>query len=79
MIAIHICAPNDENGNPQRCYAVVSTRPESNGTVLAVVDEGYEGEHALQQAGWERCGVAHERINVSVEEYRRWLTLGIVQ
>lgn len=72
MIAIHICAPNDENGNPQRCYAILH----SEGGIVRVLDEGYEEEQVLTDfnRAFQLFVVMH-RINVSVEEYRRWLAL----
>lgn len=69
MLAIHICAPNDANGNPQRLFAVLS-----GDEVIDVVDEGYLGEQALREAG-HTCLVVNTRINVSAGEYRRWLEL----
>lgn len=72
MIAIHICAPNDANGNPQRAYAVLH-----GDEVIAVIDEGYDGEQAVARDFPRAAGVVQfvpERINVSPEEYRRWLS-----
>ena len=67
---IHICAPNDTNGNPRRCYAVYR----HDGTLLAVVDEGYRGwtEALKPWPGFiELC-----RINVKAGEYRDWIATG---
>lgn len=75
-VAVHICAPNDVNGNPQRLYAVLQGED-----VLNVVEEGYEGEACLRtlRARLESTHyvtVAPHRINVDVAEYRRWLGIG---
>lgn len=75
-VAVHICAPNDVNGNPQRCFAVLQGED-----VLAVIDEGYEGEGALRGLraslrASHYIPVSPHRVNVSVTEYKRWLTIG---
>jgi hypothetical protein len=70
MIAVHICAPNDVNGNPQRCFAVLDEHSE----IAAVVDEGYEGEAALRSLGYE-VELCQHRIEVSEAEYMRWLRI----
>ena len=50
MIAIKLCATNDESGNPRRCY-VVLTKQTNNGWpgIEAVIDEGYDGFSAVRQ------------------------------
>lgn len=74
---LHVCAPNDVNGNPRRCYVVTS---HEHGFV-ETIDEGYEGEAALySRYPWfhhraaERLGLkpayAH-RVDVSASEYKR--------
>jgi hypothetical protein len=38
-ITQHWCAPNDNNGNPRRCFVIWS----DDGILLDVIDEGYSG------------------------------------
>lgn len=72
MIALHLCAPNDANGNPQRCFAILN----SEGGIFRVLDEGYAGEALLDgiRGNFQLFTAAH-RINVSADEYKRWLSL----
>lgn len=42
-VVIHLCAKNDRNGNPRRCYVVIRT----DQTVLGVYREGYLGIHSV--------------------------------
>lgn len=72
LTAIHVCAPNDVNGNPQRCYVVVAGEE-----IVAVVDEGYEGEAALREMREaDHVAVMPHRINVEPAEYERWIAIG---
>lgn len=43
VIALHLCAKNDVNGNPRRCFVVLDAR----GRTVETIDEGYAGEGAL--------------------------------
>jgi hypothetical protein len=43
MLAIHLKAKNDVNGNPRRCYVVC------NPEVIDVIDEEYRGVGALEK------------------------------
>jgi hypothetical protein len=45
---VHYCAPNDHNGNPQRCYVLI----DPDDVAVAAWDEGYLGDHAVP--GWWR-------------------------
>lgn len=76
MIALHICGPNDANGNPQRAYALLD-EDDGCANVIAVVDEGYEGERAIvrRYPSATSANLLSTRINVSAAEYRRWLAL----
>ena len=49
MIAVHLNAGNDKNGNPRRLYVIF----DADANAVAVVDEGYQGKGALKVAGWE--------------------------
>jgi len=44
MIALHLDAGHDRNGNPRRCFLVLGP----DGSTVAVVDEGYRGRGALR-------------------------------
>lgn len=46
MIYLHLKAPSDINGNPRRCYLVLSRE----GTIIDCIDEGYEGEVQVTKA-----------------------------
>lgn len=61
---LHLCAPNDRNGNPRRAYVVLF-----DDGVHAFFDEGYQGRSALPRdyadnVTWE--------LRVSPGELRRW-------
>jgi hypothetical protein len=62
----HVCAPNDRNGNPRRCYLV---RHMPTGWILAAYDEGYDGYSATPDA-IRRESAAGLCFNVSVKFYR---------
>jgi hypothetical protein len=67
---IHICAPNDRNGNPQRCYLVLDSE---NSNVIAY-DIGYRGTDCLPDDKAIQNAVYYaNRVNVSPAEYRRIL------
>lgn len=73
MFAIHIKADNDRNGNPRRLFLMCS----QHGPVVAV-NEGYEGEGAMDQAFIDgRTTVGRlpvvSTINVTPTEYKRIL------
>ena len=80
---IHLRAPNDNNGNPRRCFAVFRHGTEDNpgsrySQLVAVVDEGYggTGELDVQMRGFgvkdkEYC--FHCQVNVTASEYKNWL------
>ena len=73
---IHITAPNDNNGNPRRCFAVYKHDGPRYSKLVAVVDEGYSGEAGLASqirgfGGSDYC--IHCRVNVSASEYKSWV------
>lgn len=71
LTIIHLCAPNDRNGNPRRIFLVMA-----GGEVLHAIDEGYRGFGAVKAAlpqHLEANGlrVACE-ISIPPAEYREW-------
>lgn len=68
MHYLHLCAPNDHNGNPRRLYMVLR----ADGTIVACIDEGYRGISALRiPYGSIPGGLV---INIAPAEYRRLRT-----
>ena len=65
LLALHMRAPNDTNGNPRRCY-VVMTR---DGAIVQAVDEGYSGWQAVCQAGYPNA-VQGPAFDVTPSAYR---------
>lgn len=80
----HLCADNDTNGNPRRCFIIV----DHAGRLVEVLDEGYHGEgelharypwtswHALSRYGFDEPAhhtVYPMRIDSTPGEYRRML------
>lgn len=61
---LHLCAPNDRNGNPRRAFVVLF-----DDGVHAYFDEGYAGAAALP-ADYRPC--VSWTVNVSAGELRRW-------
>lgn len=80
VTVLHLCADNDRNGDPRRCFAVLER---ATGYHVETIDEGYEGEGALyKRYPWFHHSVAHRhgltpayatRVNTTPAEYRRWL------
>jgi hypothetical protein len=69
---IHIRTTN--NPNPRRCYAVFR---KSTGELLNVLDEGYAGTRAMDEAGYPYEKVSQlTTINVAPAEYNRWIRTG---
>lgn len=67
MISLHICAPNDNNGNPRRCFVVI----DDAGNVVEAIDEGYDGQSAVTDKYPDaKLG---PKIEVTPSEYRSWL------
>ena len=65
LTAIHLCAKNDRNGNPRRCYVVLN----EHGRV-GVVDEGYKGISGLYAKYPELKGFYPESFSTTPEQYQ---------
>jgi hypothetical protein len=68
----HLKAPNDKNGNPQRCYVVYSTQ----GEFISTHNEGYKGKACIPEYIRKYNGnnaFDLPSINVTVKEYKSWL------
>jgi len=66
MLAVHLNAGNDANGNPRRVLVVL----DEQANVLDVVEEGYEGvSGALKNAGYEGIPVS-PRLETTPAEYK---------
>ena len=69
-VMVHCCAPNDENGNPQRLYVGLF---EIKGIPTARCwDEGYLGHHAVPEE-YRDAAYAAERYDMDADSYRLWL------
>lgn len=64
---IHLCAPNDVNGNPQRAWVQFNKL----GGVVAFHDEGHSGCDAVPKE-LVFMQLAAPRINVSFSEWNSW-------
>lgn len=70
MVCIKLCAKNDSNGNPRRCYVLL----DSDGAVVCAVDEGYEGLGALAAIPGASCiTYTPVEFDTTPTEYRRLL------
>ena len=69
MQLVHLAAPNDSNGNPQRCFVLFN----ENGICVAAYDEGYLGRNCLPDP--LRKTIA-PTIQVQRKEYKSWLKAG---
>lgn len=69
---VHLCADNDENGNPQRGYMALVDKGESGRIYQMFWDEGYQGHHAVPQELREAAyqAVRHE-VDVDFYEMLR--------
>jgi hypothetical protein len=63
---LHLCAPNDRNGNPNRAYVAFQGH-----ALRGFWPEGYSGCHAVPDQLRELASFA-PRINVSARELRSW-------
>lgn len=66
----HVKAPNDRNGNPQRCYVLF----DGQGTIRGVFDEGYAG--GPQHNGLWEGAIEIYSVEVSVKEYKSFIRYG---
>jgi hypothetical protein len=68
MQLTHLAAPNDKNGNPQRCFVLSN----ENGIVVNCWDEGYLGRNAMpEHLRQQPCLL----VQVAVKEYKRFLAV----
>jgi hypothetical protein len=61
---LHLCAPSDPSGNPQRCYLIL-------GAVQGpfVVDEGYQGWQAVPARYRNAARSCSFRLDIPRAEY----------
>ena len=67
LIAIHLNAGNDRNGNPRRIYLVL----DEDARVVNALDESYRGRDALDSV-YVGCPVSAE-LEITPREYRALL------
>lgn len=63
---LHLCAPNDRNGNPNRAYVAFE-----RSALRGFWAEGYSGHNAVPESLRELAAFA-PRINVSACELTSW-------
>jgi hypothetical protein len=63
----HLRATNSPNGNPQRCFVMISP----NGSIVDVIDEGYKGLP-------KECRGLIElpSVNISKSDYHNYIRIG---
>lgn len=66
---LRICAPNDTNGNPRRCWVTFN----ADGLPLAVYNEGYNGTRAIPDPEVRALALIAPQVNVQASEYKAWL------
>ena len=66
---LHLCAPNDGNGNPRRCYVLFT-----DGRPTHAWDEGYAGSHTVPLQ-WRALANIAWRIDCTVKSYREFMKL----
>ena len=67
MFLIHLCAPNDRNGNPRRLYLEFN----DHGVAVRHWLEGYKGSHCVP-AELRHAAATAPRINVAAAEFNAW-------
>ena len=65
---VHVCADNDENGNPQRGYMGMVDKGEPGRLYMMFWDEGYQGHHCVPKELREAAYQA-KRQEVDVDFY----------
>jgi len=65
---IHLCAPNDANGNPRRAWVTFN----ADGMLLAFYEEGYSGVASIPDEEIRGLALIAPRINVTVSEFNSW-------
>ncbi len=73
MIALHLDAGHDNNGNPRRCFVVFDNK----GIIRAVIDEGYGGDRVVRTWAKSTRNTVHfaGKIVTTPAEYRLLLKL----
>jgi hypothetical protein len=76
-VMLHVCAPNDTNGNPRRVYVHIVNDKVRGSIVAGAWDEGYEGYKAVPEAYRTMASYSHS-VKVSPTEYRAYVKAGEV-
>jgi hypothetical protein len=66
-VMIHLCAPNDRNGNPRRLFLELN----ECGCAVRHWLEGYKGSSCVPD-GLRKAAAMAVRINVSASEWNSW-------
>lgn len=74
VIALHLKAPNDGNGNPRRLYVLLHGSGKYVGQVAAVCEEGYAGwyPHGKMVEAFKCTAAQGPAVKISATEYREW-------
>lgn len=82
VVVLHLRADNDRNGNPRRCFVIMTTA----GRLVEVHDEGYSGnQEVTARWPWFHHGYADDlkiepaymvSVDIAPAEYRRWIRAG---
>ena len=67
---VHLCAFNDENGNPRRCYVLYT----AEGNVADVWDEGYGGVWSVPEP-YRKFAHLAPKIDVTPRQYLEMTTV----
>ena len=67
---MHLCASNDINGNPQRCYVFAN----ESGQFLAAWNESYKGSDAVPGI-FRKDAYSASRSEITAREYKRLLKM----
>lgn len=66
---VHLCAPSDRNGNPNRCYVAFA-----GSALRGAWDEGFDGFNAVPPE-LRQLALSAPRIEVAagvISKYKRW-------
>ena len=76
LIAIHLNAGNDRNGNPRRVYVVLN----ENGAIVDTIDEGYSGDSGVRKLRVDgekvKMDFVFNRFETTPKEYRELVKFG---
>ena len=75
---VHLCADNDENGNPQRGYMAMVDKGEPGRLYMMFWDEGYQGHHCVPEELREAAYQA-VRQEVDVDFYELLMARPVVE